>query len=788
MAGWLESGVFIIVSGQVLHKDGTPNVAVRVKLVSDAEGTVYGDTTTDRYGNFSISLPKASTPSGVYSVEYFGSDYREAFTTDTPPGDWEKLTIITSGAITQALSPANLKVTVVPNALPNTAGWYNASVLSLPGSGVTETITVVGDNFQSLSYRVYEFGGTPGSFTVVESSTFPLLITTEQRNVLECYATDKYGNQTAITSVAVAIDKTPPTWSVGSDNHYALTVGGYGLIGLTFEGAMSDPEPASNQNSGLGEIVLWRNTSNSRSGATQIATIPANAPGYADRFISVLNQEYYYFADLYDNAGNMYQVPAALAAGQTTIPLEPADVAGALGEINPVTASNTPNANYVSSDTNYYAAYSVPVQIKKFIVAVDASSGPVTISGIDFYAPAALPSVSDPVFSAYTGTVSVDNAPVTGSFTLTSASGLSIHVVELEAQANVYWIKLAGSGFTQLIGGTNGAYFMPSTFLAADEIDAGRIRVEQGISIWNGSSHGTLIDQLGIQLGTGLNTASPQYFVTLLNTPDASGNYATFGAQAGKQVLIDGSGNLTIQGAAIVNYIQSSTYSAGVSGSYIDLGSGNINLGGGKILLSSGLDPYMSIGGPISFSSFGASGGSINGAWLGIDIDSTAKLAVGKNFAQRLIYNGSNLYIYDADNNVVFTTDPNQSTGVQTTNGGAIIQNLQTAPNGHARVQLGSLNGGGVGALNIIFNSASTDYISTFYSDSPCKISGIRDDLTIVRAGSNRSCKRARANTADGERACDSDSPCKLRCRVYGLTVILTCRDGVRSDVDRTEP
>lgn len=216
----------------------------------------------------------------------------------------------------------------------------------------------------------------------------------------------------------------------------------------------------------------------------------------------------------FEPLGNWEEIDVAGVGGdQGTI--EPADVDGLLNE-----------THYAIDATTHVVRYSVAVNATKIVFENSTLS---TITGIS------LTSISTQTdehtltdsYSLLTGLVAtLDGSSYNFSDTFSVApSGVAvIRLLPPNFIAGAYKIKLTGSN----INATGLSVRVP-TRLAAHEIDAGRIRVEDSISISKGGTRGVFLDNDGIYCINGLD----KRVVSLYNTPQIVGNtsgvYANIG-------------------------------------------------------------------------------------------------------------------------------------------------------------------------------------------------------------------------------------------------------------------
>jgi hypothetical protein len=276
--------------------------------------------------------------------------------------------------------------------------------------------------------------------------------------------------------------------------------------------------------SGIDHIDIYRGLTDSLAASVKIGTVQFSEKNFIQgngttsyfEFVDNFNasqendNEYYYRSILYDKVGNQETVKD-LTSGVKIGPklMQPADVQGLLREL------------HSSSTTAYQIDYGVAVNGTKIVFYNVGTTGDYTftVTGIDSHTDSTNIRVANWTVVADGSTGSTNLLLFDKNNQGTQYTFGSNIVVPQGQSAVLQWkdgvTPILSGAYKVRIRGTNlpvissptppppsgvSFYCRVITRLAADEIDAGRLRVEKGISVSRGGTQGVFIDNAGIYL------------------------------------------------------------------------------------------------------------------------------------------------------------------------------------------------------------------------------------------------------------------------------------------------
>jgi hypothetical protein len=526
MASYKVEGSNVIVSGYKYDRQGNPAIAAYAMLFDPTGNTVLARVSTDADGGYALKAPLASITTGTYQVRFFESGLLNGL---APDSDWEEIYINTASSTPDMTPRTSITFSGTANGVgskdqPNESGWWNGNVtctLTAPASFSGHAATT--------HYRVFTDPSSRGAW---QNYSAPFSITTDGAWYVEFYS--EYGPSTTEASniARVMLDKTAPAWTPSQTG----ITGGYGRVVLSLDPSAQPTDAGS----GIARIDILRQFNGSATVApvapapTFLKIEPAPVTAILDSQVSQAEYPWYY-AVVTDKAGNASGLIQLNSTSALSIPFEPADVAGALGL-----------ADYHKTASERSVRYGVPVQLRKIYFTVGVGQT-ITVDSIGYSQTALLSGAV--TFTPITAGIKLDGAAYTCGTSILAGN----HVFDLTTPiANAYAVALLSTGATFGALAASITDFRVSTFLAADEMDAGRIRVEQGISISKGGTTGVFIDNNGILVKDTPSTS----VIQLNNVADSDGYFAKvagWGVGQANLAKLDGSNNgidIRISGAS----------------------------------------------------------------------------------------------------------------------------------------------------------------------------------------------------------------------------------------------
>lgn len=498
---------------------------VRCDLISQATGFRIESTHSVWKGGWKFTKP---TP-GLYDIRFFGRDVLEddwLLNYEVNPDD-----TYLGGEVTYAFWNGTAPYDDSKIVKENEFGWFNQSQLKFHIAGGGENPNI---NIAAINYRIFYNGswtawipdapGVPATTHEMDVDIAVISNIAGENNIIEFYVAFEDGTQDMVTTVPFKYDDTAPTFNITA----GAPVGGFGRIGLDWTNVdVSDPL------SGIGYIVIYRDTNSSFSGSEEIArliivdqsVIPSS---YIDDTMPQDDQstKYFYWGKAMDRAGNLSAEARLDDAGTGTniVLLLPADVDGALRiQNNPV-------------GVNWEVIYGIHVPIQAVIITAGILSNVTAITAIQYKADDddTWHDVPTPKYHDQTISYPYDISGMDEGETLT-------FIFPTVIQDKKYFRVV----FDHANAPTEITLCHFESILAADIIVGGVLRLEKGLSIWSGSfdvngdptGAGMFIDKLGLQMWDAAGTVNQR-----LNN-DGS---ATFGKTGVAQITISTNGLISI--------------------------------------------------------------------------------------------------------------------------------------------------------------------------------------------------------------------------------------------------
>ena len=482
---------------------------------------------------------------GIYNIEFYGRDVSEA--------DWIYDYVITQddpylgGDVTYTFWNGTAPYADSKIVKENEFGWFSHSQLKFHIDAEGESANI---DITAIYYRIF-YNGSWAAWTpdapAVAATTHSLDIDIAglaniegENNIIEFYVTFDDGTQDMVTTVPFKYDGSAPIFNITA----GAAVGGFNRIGLDWTNV-----DVSDALSGIGYIIIYRDTNDSFSGAEEIARlvvvdqsiIPSS---HIDNTMPTNDQstKYFYWGKAMDRSGNL-SAEARLdtaALGTAIILLLPADVDGALR------IQNNPDG------VNWEVIYGIHVPIQAVIITAGILANVTTITAIQYKADDAdtWHDIPTPQYNGKTISYPYSVAGMTEGETLTFLYTAVIQ--DMKYHRVVFDHADAETEITL-------CHF--ESILAADIIVGGILRLEKGMSIWTGSfdangavtGAGMFIDKAGLEMWDAAGDTNQR-----LNN-DGS---ATFGRAGVAQITISTAGVITID-SKLLNITGDTIFEAG---------------------------------------------------------------------------------------------------------------------------------------------------------------------------------------------------------------------------------
>lgn len=530
----LDGNVYTI-EGQKKYLDGSYNIGCYVKLVYTDTETLYGTATTNRYGYWKIQIPVNEAISGHYRVEFWGS---RTIPKMAPVGDWEEFDLLTTDFFLPTVPGLMFSTTASDYISASGLGNYTVELDIVAPSGVIAAGVTISGLPNGVLYTpitpIYSGVNYYFKTTIINTANGVL-------SNLKLLTAPTYLTGTVIASTlsglwtqpfAIKVDTIAPQTSLSgiysgfnqATLYFAYARDDMTLSGVLTSGIITNPDAFS----GTDRIDIYRSTDAILGHASKVGML--NLAGIADKEVKGTNgngvayidiitnssgyvsefDQFYYWYQTFDRAGN--KSPIVYGGGPIKPKLiEPADVNGLLRLKEYVDPSDgTRRIFQYATGINATKILYYNISTSGLTASLDQiaySQDPHTISSSTF----TTLDLSSPSY------ITCNGVPyVMGSGFSIAPSGVVSFAITTNAPSiinNAYKIRLKGTG----INSSQMAIRIPSR-LAADEIDAGRIRVEDNISINAGQPYGVFLDLKGIYLWTISGT-----MMEMLNTPTQLG-------------------------------------------------------------------------------------------------------------------------------------------------------------------------------------------------------------------------------------------------------------------------